>query len=63
MKYNNKCPICKRKATKKIGKVKFCDDCYKKVHRYKTKVVYSDYLVYTVSPTCSIHGWIPIKVY
>lgn len=63
MKYARKCPICHREATKRIGKLDFCDTHAKEVHKTHTKWVWTDVHVYTISPRCAVYRDYPIKVY
>lgn len=50
MKYPNKCPVCNRRATRRFGRLKFCDDCAKDVKRTKRGWVYKEVLVFTGPP-------------
>ena len=38
MKFARKCPICHREATKRIGKLDFCDTHAKEVRKTGTKM-------------------------
>ena len=63
MKYARKCPICHREATKRIGKLDFCDTHAKEVRKTGTKWVWTDVHVYTFAPGCAVYRDYPIKVY
>lgn len=63
MKFARKCPICHREATKRVGKLDFCDTHAKEVHKTGTKEVWTEVHVLTLSPRCAIYTHYPIKVY
>ncbi len=73
MKYTRKCPICHRQATKRVGKLDFCDTHAKNVRKNKDKWVWTEVHVFTFPPTegfCGemlpalpVYRDIPIKVY
>ena len=63
MKYTRKCPICGRKATRRTGKLSFCDDHHKTVRRHKTRKVYKEVLVYSLGPGCGIYGWRELNIH
>lgn len=60
MKYVRKC-ICHKAATKRIGKLDFCDDCAKRVYREKCKYVLTDVHVFTF-PSSPDEGLSPQKI-
>lgn len=63
MKYARKCPLCdSRAATKRIGKLDFCDTHYKYVRKHKLKEVWTDRLVGTIGGISIYHDYL-IKVY
>lgn len=62
MKYARKC-VCHRAATKRIGKLDFCEDCAKYVHRKKCKSVLTDVHVFTIPPKLKIYRDILVNVY
>ena len=64
MKYVRTCPICGRKATKRTGKLSFCDDHQKTVRRHRTRKVYKEILVYTIPDTkIGIYGYRELNVH
>lgn len=69
MKFNRKCPICQRKATRRFGKLDFCDDHYKDVRqsdiskRRKATAVWSERYVGQFSPDCKIYRDYLVKIH
>lgn len=63
MKYLRKCPCCNRIATKRVGKLDFCDDCAKEVRKNKSKYIWHEKYVCSFSPRCRIYTDYLIKVY
>lgn len=69
MKFNRKCPICQRKATRRFGKLYFCDDHYKDVRqsdcskRRKATGIWSERYVGMFSPDCKIYKDYLVKIH
>lgn len=69
MKYARKCPLCNRVATKRFGKLDFCDDHYKDVkkpagrkHRRATGIWVEQY-VWTLGPECKVYRDRLVKIH
>ena len=63
VKYGRKCPTCNRMASKRIGKLDFCDDCAKQVRKHKSKYVVGERYVFEMAPQMRVYRDIFIKVY
>ena len=63
MKFERKCPCCHRRATKRIGKLSFCENCAKDVRRYKGKAVWAYRLVFNLGGNCPVYHDYTIPVY
>lgn len=62
MKYERKCPLCEgRIATKRIGKLDFCDTHYRYVRKHKLKMVWTEKLVGNIG--INVYRDYLIKVY
>ena len=69
LKHTRKCPMCNRLATKRLGKLDFCDDHYKDMrkthgtaHRRPT-AVWVEKHVYTLSPRVRIYIDYLVKIH
>ena len=72
MKFARKCPICHKEATKRVGKLDFCDTHAKEVRKTGTKLVWTEIHAFTLPstevlgkklPPLPIYRDVPIKVY
>lgn len=63
MKFKRKCPTCHKKATKRIGKLDFCDDCAKQVRKHRSKIVVEEKYLFSIASDCKIYRDTFIKVY
>ncbi len=66
MKYARKCPICHREATKRIGKLDFCDTHAKNVRKNRDKYIWTDEHIYTMVTEhgkCAVYRDYLISVY
>lgn len=63
MKYKRKCPNCGREATKRFGRLDFCDTCHKEIRRTKADYVWKEIHYMTISDNCRIYAHVPVKVH
>ncbi len=63
MKYDAKCPVCKRKATKRMGKIKLCESCAKQVKRQKKRYVLTDKLIFTIDRGVGVYRDYAVSIY
>lgn len=66
MKFARKCPICHREATKRIGKLDFCDTHAKNVRKNRDKYIWTDEHIYTMVTEygkCAVYRDYLISVY
>ena len=62
MKYVRKCPICHKKATKRIGKLDFCDTHAKEVHKYHAKYVLTETHIFSFG-NYSVYGYKQLNIF
>jgi predicted amidophosphoribosyltransferase len=66
MKYEEKCPCCNRKATKKFRGVYFCENCVKDIRKAnkikKVKGVYGSIPVFSLGQGCTVYRDVLIKL-
>ena len=62
MKYVRKCPICKKKATKRIGKLDFCDTHAKEIHKNHAKYVLTETHIFSISKY-PVYGYTCLNVF
>lgn len=63
MKYKRKCPCCGKKATRRIGKLDFCDNCAKEIHKCKAKYVWNARYVYSLDGKLKVYRDYLIPIY
>ena len=63
MKYNRKCPRCHKRATKRIGKLDFCDNCYKAVRRNRGRYVVGEKYIGEITGGLKVYTDYLISIY